>query len=513
MSRLVGWFLLCWLLLGSPMQPLSAAEKDPWGQDIPVLPWVGERGPMRMRVVADYPAEIAWRLPYSLLPRDQLTAVYSRVRPRTVWISTGVSSDGRPSVSEDSVLEWEAEPSARLVSETLASPPTELATVGDRLAGATLTWRPYDYYAVSATRPFAAKAWAPAGITALIGEGAGRRALVVLHGLHCSVAVISGAMVDKVELLDQLQVMVPNRTKRLQTWAEAQGDKGVATGPTGKPVKSASGVVAWKDGYEFETRHYHLTGHSSPARLAYHAANLEALYATYADFFGTGEGSPLKFEVHIANTWQDFTELSIACGRQLTVPKGSVLGGFFVPLTQSLWVYEESGTLGGPSMEIEHVMCHECSHQFLHMACNGSDNVPTWVNEGVAVHFENGTLVNGRYKHRPPRDRIQQLAALYKEKGTTLSPMSAYLDHHGKITAEGYGEVYAMVHFWAFGTPGGHERFIAYWAALRKGEDGLTAFERIFLVDMAASTGSRQQALDNWRAQLTTYVLRDLIKL
>jgi len=176
-------------------------------------------------------------------------------------------------------------------------------------------------------------------------------------------------------------------------------------------------------------------------------------------------------------------------------------------------VYEESGKLGGPSMAIEHVMCHECSHQFLHMACNGSDHVPTWINEGIAVHFENGILAGGRYQHRPPVDRIKRLATIYRQRRTTLQPINAYLDHHGHIGADLYAEVYAMVHFWAFESPDGSKRFRELWKALRTGEDGLKAFERIFIADMVKVADSRQKALDNWRERLTTYVLRKLSKL
>ena len=158
-------------------------------------------------------------------------------------------------------------------------------------------------------------------------------------------------------------------------------------------------------------------------------------------------------------------------------------------------------------------MRHEFSHQFLHMACNGTDHVPTWINEGIAVHFENGFLANGRYRHQPPVDRIKRLATLYKTRKSTLQPMNVYLDHHGSIGADLYGEVHAMVHFWAFSAPGGREHFLAYWKALRASEDGLVAFERIFTTDLVKAAGSRQVALDRWCEQLTTYVQRELTKL
>ena len=511
--RVLFFFMM---IIGS----LSAVDKDPWGEDIPDAPWMGQGWPLRMRVCADYTAGIAWRLPYELVPHDQALAKYQRVRSKLGYLPSGRSIDGRQSVTMNYILEWETAVGAELISEPVLTLAENLATFGNRVTGQTLNWQPYDYYAVRPDRPFAAVAWAPALVIAAVGESKGMSVLVVSHPLgtgadkgFTTAAILRGDMAAHRELLDGVQVLAADRKGRLRTWAEGQSELGFALTKDGKPIKTVRAAVAWQDGYEWETRHYHLTGNSSPARLSAHAADLEALYTTYQDFFQTSGGAPLKFEVHITNTWQEFSDLSTACKNPLHVPAGSVMGGFFMPLCQSLWIYEESGVLGGPPMSIEHVMCHECSHQFLHMACNGSDHVPTWINEGIAVHFENGILANGRYRHQPPVERIKRLASLYKTNKTTLQPMNVYLDHHGSIGADLYGEVYAMVHFWAFGAPGGREHFLAYWKALCAGEDGLVAFERIFTTDLVKAAGSRQIALDRWREQLTTYVQRELTKL
>mgnify|MGYP000134074415 CR=1 FL=1 len=500
--------LLCVLacLLGA----LASAEKDPWGKDIPVHPWMGQTWPMRSRVCANYTAGIACRIPYHLLPRDQDVAAYSRIRAKTVWIDTGKTASGQNSVKESTMEEWEGEPAVRLVSEAAAQAPSDLKAVGDRLAGPGLEWKPYDYYLADVRRPFAAATYAPPGITALIGVGKGRRALVLYYQAYCTAVVLSGDIANIDGLLDQVQVMTTDAKGVRMTWAEAQGTKGVCLTAEGLPGKSPTAPVAWKQGLGIETRHYQVTGNIPSAKLAARARDLEALYAAYAKFFETQNDAPLKFEVHISDTWATFQELCAACDNKLDVAPGEMIGGFFVPSQQSLWIYEESGKLGGPSMSIEHVMCHECSHQFLHMACNGSSHVPTWVNEGIAVYFENGVLANGRYQYRDPVDRIKELAGIYRKTRTTVAPLNHYLDHHGPISAVLYGEVYAMVHYWAFGSPSGKTRFRAYWKALRAGEDGAKAFERIFLVDMAKKTGSRQLAIDNWRELLTQYVLTDL---
>jgi hypothetical protein len=156
-------------------------------------------------------------------------------------------------------------------------------------------------------------------------------------------------------------------------------------------------------------------------------------------------------------------------------------------------------------MRMDKTLAHEASNQFLHVTCNGSDNVPTWINEGLAVHFESGEFKGGRFNWMPPKTRIQQLNAHYAREKTTLVPLEDYFDHHGHIPAACYAEVYALTHFWIFGTKGGKERFLEFWQALKAGEDGNTAFDRIFMVDMIAAQGGRPQALQAMSAELLKY--------
>ena len=52
----------------------------------------------------------------------------------------------------------------------------------------------------------------------------------------------------------------------------------------------------------------------------------------------------------------------------------------------------------------------------------------------------------------------------------------------------------------------GLARFRLYWQALKKHEDGAKAFERIFMADMIAAQGGREQAIDTWETLLLDYV-------
>jgi hypothetical protein len=166
-------------------------------------------------------------------------------------------------------------------------------------------------------------------------------------------------------------------------------------------------------------------------------------------------------------------------------------------------------------------MAHECSHQFLHLTCNGTEHVPTWINEGLAVYFESGVFQNGEFVIRSPTERINHLKQHYAQQKSTLIPLDTYLDHHGGISVGQYGEVFAMTSFWLFGTCSpdalnckhkscGLARFREFFSALKKGEDGAEAFERIFMADMIKAQGSRSSAVELWRKCLIDYVTRKL---
>ncbi len=152
----------------------------------------------------------------------------------------------------------------------------------------------------------------------------------------------------------------------------------------------------------------------------------------------------------------------------------------------------------------------------MHLTCNGTDHVPTWINEGLAVYFEAGAFRNNEFIPQLPQRRLELLKNLYQQRRKTLQPLDAYLDHHGPIEAENYGEVFAMTHFWVFSDQGdqnrpkgvktGHQRFIEYWKALKAKEDGAKAFERIFMADMIKSRGSREEAVKLWTKLLMDYV-------
>ncbi len=489
--------------------------------------------PMRWRTYCDARSVDSFRYPYEYMPVDQYKGDLRRFagghgQQQPEFIEVKPDGDSDPLAAQGIDIHHFAYTEEELTAKGLSS----LDAIGDAEAGTKLAWKPYNYYQSAPTRPFADPRWADEGIEAMIGGGSDRCALAVRHGAHVSGLVLRGdpASGDNKRILDSYEVLslghrmrkdekLPKKP-RWTDWAAAHSFyKDKVIDKDGHVVVAAQRCpsVSWPEAWEIETEHYHITTDFNPSRLLGHGAYVEGLFDAYSKVYRPDGFPPYKFEVHIYSTYREFQEASASWHNAIPVGAGQIVGGFFQPDLLSLWVYEESGKLGGEEFSIEHVMAHECSHQFLHVMCNGSDHIPTWINEGLAVYFENGKFEDGRFVIRPPNDRIMRLQGLYNQEGHTLVPLDKYLDHHGFISADMYGEVYAMTMFWVFATctPDfahckhtncGYKRFLEFMTALRNKEDGNTAFQRIFMEDLRKRFGSEKAAVDAWSKALMQYV-------
>lgn len=486
--------------------------------------------PMRERVFCDPVAGYSFRYPYSWLQQHQ----YKVDLYRTFTENEGAKLGEVKATKEKKPppLPCDAHAFNLLVAES----GEDLTAIGDQQAKAELAWNDFDYYRADPVRPHADSAWALPGISAKLGTAQDRCVLVVRYGDRISGVVLKGssADADNRRLLGSFEILAlevkpkpgaipPKTPPRLMTRREAMARKGLVLNADGKPIPGDKAVgktvpVPWPQAWEIETEHYHILANTSPQRLAFHAAYFEALFKAYSGVYQPERMPPYKFEVHIFDRANEFQAAAAEHGSRLPAG-GGIIGGFFSPTWLSLWVYEESGKLGGSDFTVEHVSAHECSHQFLHVACNGSSHVPTWINEGLAVYFEAGLFRNGEFVTRPPVERIQRLRQLYEQQKRPLQPMDQYLNHHGHIGPDNYGEVYAMVHYWFFGTcqgstckhkDCGRALFREYWNALKDGEDGATAFDRVFMTKMIAKFATREAAIAKWDEVMLEYVRKQL---
>ena len=499
-------FLLVLVCAGLACAASSSSEDSEWK--------------MRWRTCADYVSGYSFRYPYDYFIPDQYATELLRERQMRGTVVREIKVEGKRAIVIDegpegvdvkgfsflaSALPAGVDPTPEAVGAHMAND-VKLALVAvDR----TMTWKPFDYYQRLNQRLHADPKWAMPGLVGMIGESKGACGLVVQHGDRFSGVILTGALTkgDNQGILDTFEILVA-KGKELQTWREGQGRKGFVIASSGRPLKAGpSAPRDWANGWELETRHYHVTTHVSPAKLMEYGALLEALYTVYSKTYDPETTPPYKLEVHVLNTQSDFMNFSAAFGG----PVSPGVGGYFIPSFLSIVVFQGTEDAGFPAeATVDKIMAHECSHQFLHVTCNGSEHVPTWMNEGLAVYFENGRFDRGskQFILQSPRGRIENLQQIYSQQRRTLWPLDKYLGHYGGIAAEQYGEVYAMVHFWIFGSPGGTKRFKTYWTALKAGENGSDAFDRVFMEDLKKIHGSKAQAVAVWETMLIDYVKR-----
>jgi len=495
---------------------LSAEEADKW--------------PLRWRVCADYEAGYTFRFPYDFQPPHQYKTELKRgfsarsSNAEVVEITVGgkkikalVQNDDMMREIDVKAFSFKADqlPSdlPAITLEAVGNYSAQDARLGFKKEERALAWTAYDYYQNPEVRPFADAKWATPGIEASIGETKGSCGIVIKHGDRYSGIICAGPLSNENNrtIIDTFEILaMPKGAKVVRSWRESQTYQNKVLDHEGKPVPgSPAKPVGWKSAWECETRHYHVTSHVSPKRLLEYGAFCEALYAMYASTYKPDSMPPYKMEIHIFNTQSDFMTAAGSKG----FPVGPSVGGFFVPSQLCIYAFEDTkGARFSADFTLEKVVAHECSHQFLHVTCNGSDHVPTWINEGLAVYFESAQYqpASKDFKLQLPRQRIAVLKSYYGQQKNTMWPMDNYLTHYGHISGEQYGEVYAMVHFWIFGANGGLTRFKDYWQALKNGENGSDAFERVFMTDLIKAHRSRDKALEVWQQMMLDYVTKKL---
>jgi hypothetical protein len=193
------------------------------------------------------------------------------------------------------------------------------------------------------------------------------------------------------------------------------------------------------------------------------------------------------FDVYIFATQHDYLEtLRVKFGVDAS---GS--GGLFFhsPLGSGLALWTE--TL--PKRRIEHVMQHEGFHQFAHSRF--ADDLPIWVNEGLAEFFGESVLIGNRLilGQSSPRvinrvkDAIEKrtyipfrvmLAMSHQQWGQAVRGGDASLQYH---------QAWSMVHFLVYGDGGRYQQaFERYLRLLNTGVKSDTAFVQVFGADLDA---------------------------
>jgi len=503
--------LCCTAWLSLPAASSSNADAGVWS--------------MRWRIWANPDWGISFRYPYDYYIPDQYAPALQRER-KSSW-SASIGPDDEVTSAEDARRlleerleaaknEWDVRAFSVLAREVPNSRGAALSDLASAVIESEfdkqLSFEDWQYYAESEQRPHVHPKWAPRGILAVRGEGDEHCAMVLRHDDRISGVIFTGGLSEheNAAIMDTLEVMKKQR-RDLVTFRESQWLRGRVLGP-GNAIIPANRwdrkeSVRWPQAFEVETAHYHVMVQTSPERALHFARFLEGLYQMFIGLYQPEQVPHFKQEIHIFDTQREFAQASSAHG----IPVGGGTLGFFVPRLLSIFAYEDSINLGMDA-SVESTLAHECSHQFLHAACNGSDHVPTWVNEGIAVYFESAKFDEKRnsFSWRAPETRLTYLKGYYAQGGNRmLWDIDNYIKHYGHIPGANYAEVYAITHFLVFGAGRtGREKFQDYWSKLREGADGTEAFETVFMQDLIKKYGSRSRALEVMSEGVVQHVMK-----
>ncbi len=206
---------------------------------------------------------------------------------------------------------------------------------------------------------------------------------------------------------------------------------------------------------------------------------LDATWKEYdRRFTGYSGKVPQKLKIKVYATKEEFVE---AVKRATDGSKAHAIGGKFIGRDETVYTFNKP--------DMEHILRHECFHQFQHFMMGGK--LDAWVNEGLAVYFEvgrvdpsSGTLLLGQID---PHYSANLSRA--KEKGKLMSVdqilQISGRDWHENLGTElqgtQYAQAWALCHFLIHGDGGEYQKhFDDYLRLVDEHQDGSTAFERAF---------------------------------
>ena len=206
-----------------------------------------------------------------------------------------------------------------------------------------------------------------------------------------------------------------------------------------RAVSKAIHGPTWNRVFEYKSRNYHVFSNTDKQTCVEASKLLEqALTAYKVNFHWVGRDSERQYRVYLfggkagfLRYWQD---LEAFVGH---APEN--VAGVYIPYVQQLLIW----SLGDKDAMLETIR-HEGFHQYLDRLL---DDVPVWLNEGLAVYHENGVFERGRLRFGAVQE--QRLELLRK---TGLRPLSEllWLDaqgfYFGKDAFRNYAQAWAFIH-------------------------------------------------------------------
>ncbi len=272
--------------------------------------------------------------------------------------------------------------------------------------------------------------------------------------------------------------MPPERARRMQTRQD-------------NFRKLAKVRADWNNAWQIKSPHFTFTSNSAPRVVEEISNGMELCYRELVKVFNvTKELKPIPVEVY---------------ANQEQFMKGSAEAGFPVPRGVLGYFYYGGGEGVGIRCfytgNIDHTLAtlqHECTHLMVHTMVP-DDRAPTWMNEGLAVYFEDAQRTDtGLDLKSIPFYRLWSLQEQLKEEPISLNLLTS-LRGSRQYSGEYYPQGWSLVYFMLYGKDGKYRKnFMNFYDLLRtqRNQDDQVLFRQAF-------GGDADTFKDEWQAFVT----------
>ena len=201
------------------------------------------------------------------------------------------------------------------------------------------------------------------------------------------------------------------------------GRKAQVALPSGELKRAASArrSRSWSEPIQFETAHYHIVSLASPTEVVKLGRHLELFYQEMKQMLPLPGDPKVKLLVYLAADQKGFVGLAKTFFHgQVHNNSTGVTAGFYSKFQRALFTAAKTKSSAKTSGYV--LVTHEGTHQYLHQlgyqGGNGwGSSIPTWLDEGLAVFFENGSTHSGKFVWRAPTKRLLICRHYYQQHG------------------------------------------------------------------------------------------------
>ncbi len=234
----------------------------------------------------------------------------------------------------------------------------------------------------------------------------------------------------------------------------------------------------WTKAWVLKTEHYDFKSNCTPRVVEEIAQSMEVCWKEQSAIFNLSKAWK-KVPVEVYATQEQFMQYSAEAG----IPMSYGVLGYFAwggyqnngPIIRCFYAGSIDDTMG--------TLFHESTHLMMYTYMNDGGRAPTWLNEGLAVYFEDAQREDKKLNIQAvPFGRLWHLQKQFEEGDISLDELTS-LHGMGQYTGERYPQGWALVHFFLYADKAKHRKaFMAYLDALRqqKGKDPQVLFQTTF---------------------------------